>query len=115
MSVPCCQVKRGVPATVAGHEVGVSVYQHAHHLNTRGSCLIVHLYLLGLCILGAVAQLEYGKRLLSALIVPLITKLNRYPPPLLCIPTCVHLVNFCSVLVTSECSGSFNRKDFPSL
>lgn len=48
VSVPCSQVKRGVPATVAGHEVGVSVNQHAHHLHTRASCLIVRLYLLGL-------------------------------------------------------------------
>lgn len=64
---------------------------------------------------GAVAQLQCGKRLLRALIGPLMTRLNRYPPPLLCLPTCVHLVNFCSVLVTRECSGSFHRRDFPSL
>lgn len=44
VSVPCCQVKRGVPATVAGHEVGVSVDQHAHHLHTRGSRLIARLF-----------------------------------------------------------------------
>lgn len=37
VAVPCSQVKRGVPATVAGHEVGVGVDQHAHHLHTKGS------------------------------------------------------------------------------
>lgn len=37
VAVPCSQVKRGVPATLAGHEVGVGVDQHAHHLHTKGS------------------------------------------------------------------------------
>lgn len=36
VAVPCSQVKRGVPAAVAGHEVGVGVDQHAHHLHTKG-------------------------------------------------------------------------------
>lgn len=38
VSVPCSQVKRGVPATVAAHEVGVGVHQHAHHLQREGAC-----------------------------------------------------------------------------
>lgn len=32
VSVACSQVKRSVSASVAGHKVGVSAYQHAHHL-----------------------------------------------------------------------------------
>lgn len=37
VAVPCSQVKRGVPATMAGHEIGVGVDQHAHHLHTKRS------------------------------------------------------------------------------
>lgn len=37
VAVACSEVKRGVPATVAAHEVGVGVDQHAHHLHTRES------------------------------------------------------------------------------
>lgn len=33
VSVARSQVERSVPASVAGHEVGVSAHQHAHHLH----------------------------------------------------------------------------------
>lgn len=35
VSVPSSQVKRSVQASVAGHEVGVSAHQHAHHLHGK--------------------------------------------------------------------------------
>lgn len=40
VSVACSQVKRSVSASVAGHEVGVSAYQHAHHLHKETQPLV---------------------------------------------------------------------------
>lgn len=39
VSVACSQVKRSVSASVAGHKVGVSAYQHAHHLCIKNTAI----------------------------------------------------------------------------
>lgn len=118
VSVPCRQVKRGVPATVAGHEVGVSVYQHAHHLDTRGRRLTMRLYYYFARFLRfgsrrstlmrreAAESFDCARNNSAQQVSSSITA-SSY--------ACVHLVNLCSVSVTRECSGSFHRRDFPSL
>lgn len=107
VAVPCSQVKRRVPATVAGHEVGVGVDQHAHHLHTnRGPML----HLLGF----RTCQSSVSRR--GAAERPDRThRSSTGVPPFLRILPCVQLLNFCPVSVTSVCSGSFHRRDFPSL
>lgn len=41
VSVARSQMKRSVLASVAGHEVGVSAHQHAHHLRRKGGHMSV--------------------------------------------------------------------------